>query len=77
VRARLARICPWSPQRRCFRFRPRAEDEQRILLSNVPWEAYEALRDGIESASVRMTYLEGWLEITTSSRRREVTKKQI
>jgi len=56
---------------------PRPEDEQRILLSNVPWEAYEALRDGIESASVRMTYLEGWLEIMSPSRGHEVTKKQI
>ena len=55
----------------------RAEDEQRILLSNVTWEAYEALRDSIESASVRMTYLEGWLEIMSPSRGHEVTKKQI
>ena len=56
---------------------PRAEDEQRILLPNVTWEAYEALRDGIESASVRMTYLEGWLEIMSPSRGHEVTKTQI
>ena len=27
---------------------PRAEDEQRILLSSVTWEAYVALRDSIE-----------------------------
>jgi len=38
---------------------PSAEEEQRILLSNVTWEAYEAHRDSIESAAVRMTYLEG------------------
>jgi len=55
----------------------RAEDEQRILLSNVTWEAYETLRDSIESASVRMTYLEGWLEIMSPSRGHEVTKTQI
>ena len=55
----------------------RAEDEQRILLSNVTWEAYETLRDSIESASVRMTYLEGWLEILSPSRGHEVTKTQI
>ncbi len=56
---------------------PRVEDEQRILLSNVPWATYEALRDGIESASVRMTYLEGQLEIMSPSRGHEVTKTQI
>lgn len=56
---------------------PRPEDEPRILLSNVPWEAYETLRDGIESASVRMTYLEGWLELMSPSRGHEVSKKQI
>jgi Uma2 family endonuclease len=56
---------------------PSAEDEQRILLSNVTWEAYEALRDSIESASVRMTYLEGRLEIMSPSRGHEVTKTQI
>ena len=56
---------------------PRPEDEQRILLSNVTWQAYEALRDSIESASVRMTYLEGWLEIMSPSRGHEVTKTQI
>jgi Uma2 family endonuclease len=55
----------------------RAEDEQRILLSTVTWEAYETLRDSIQSASVRMTYLEGWLEIMSPSRGHEVTKKQI
>jgi len=55
----------------------RAEDEQRILLSNVTWEAYETLRDSIESASVRMTYLEGWLEILSPSRGHEVTRTQL
>jgi len=56
---------------------PSAEEEQRILLSNVTWEAYEAHRDSIESAAVRMTYLEGWLEIMSPSRGHEVTKTQI
>ncbi|MES1179041.1 MAG: Uma2 family endonuclease [Myxococcales bacterium] len=56
---------------------PGPEDEQRILLSNVPWEVYEALRDAIESASVRMTYLEGSLEIMSPSRGHEVAKTQI
>jgi len=53
------------------------EREQRILLRNVPWSAYVVLRDSIESASVRMTYLEGWLEIMSPSRGHEVGKTQI
>jgi Uma2 family endonuclease len=53
------------------------EKEQRILLRNVPWSSYVVLRDSIESASVRMTYLEGWLEIMSPSRGHEVGKKQI
>jgi len=39
----------------------REEAEQRILLSNVTWKAYVALRDGVDSSAVRMTYLEGQL----------------
>lgn len=53
------------------------EAEQRILLSGVPWATYVMLRDSIESASVRMTFLEGWLEIMSPSRQHEVEKKQI
>ncbi|HET7544829.1 MAG TPA: Uma2 family endonuclease [Polyangiaceae bacterium] len=53
------------------------EGEQRILLSNVSWKAYVALRDGVESPAVRMTYLEGELEIMTTSREHKVTRKQI
>jgi Uma2 family endonuclease len=56
---------------------PRAEDEQRILLPNVPWSAYVVLRDAIDSPSVRMTYLKGWLEIMSPSRGHEVSKTQI
>ncbi len=56
---------------------PPAEVEQRILLSNVPWATYVMLRDSIESASVRMTYLEGQLEIMSPSRGHEVGKTQI
>jgi Uma2 family endonuclease len=56
---------------------PRVEEEQRILLPNVPWSAYVVLRDAIESSSIRMTYLKGWLEIMSPSRGHEVSKKQI
>src|ERR1041384_7356149 len=51
--------------------------EQRILLSSVSWQAYVTLRDSIKSGAVRMTYLEGELEIMTTSRLHEVTRKQI
>lgn len=52
-------------------------DEPRVLLPDVPWAAYVVLRDAIESASVRMTYLEGRLEIMTPSRTHEISKKQV
>jgi Uma2 family endonuclease len=52
-------------------------DEQRLLLSNVPWSTYVVLRDSIESPGVRMTYLKGSLEIMSPSRAHEVGKTQI
>jgi Uma2 family endonuclease len=52
-------------------------DEQRILLSNVPWSTYVVLRDSLDSSGVRMTYLKGSLEIMSPSRAHEVDKKQI
>ena len=54
-----------------------SSEEPRVLLPGVPWAAYVVLRDAIESASVRMTYLEGLLEIMTPSRTHEVSKKQV
>ena len=56
---------------------PAPEDEQRILLHDVPWATYVMLRDSIESAAVRMTYLKGRLEIMRPSRGHEVEKTQI
>ncbi|MBX3262823.1 MAG: Uma2 family endonuclease [Labilithrix sp.] len=56
---------------------PSASEEPRVLLSDVPWAAYVVLRDAVESAGVRMTYLEGRLEIMSPSRDHEVSKKQI
>jgi Uma2 family endonuclease len=53
------------------------DEERGVLLFGVPWSTYVVLRDSIESASVRMTYLEGRLEIMTPSRTHEVGKKQI
>lgn len=56
---------------------PSDEDEQRVLLHDVPWETYVMLNDAIDSRGVTMTYLEGWLEIMTTSKRHEVSKVQI
>jgi Uma2 family endonuclease len=56
---------------------PGAAVEQRILLGGVPWATYVMLRDSIESGAVKMTYLEGWLEIMSPSREHEIDKKQI
>jgi Uma2 family endonuclease len=52
-------------------------EEQRVLLTNVPWSTYVVLRDTVDSPGVRMTYLKGALEILTTSRAHEVDKKQI
>jgi Uma2 family endonuclease len=61
-----------------FPVHPRTTDEeQRVLLEGVPWAAYVVLRDAVESPGVRMTYLEGSLEIMSPSRAHEVEKKQI
>lgn len=53
------------------------EEEQRVLLTDVPWSAYVVLRDAVDSPGVRMTYLEGMLEIMSPSREHEVDKTQI
>jgi Uma2 family endonuclease len=53
------------------------EDEARVLLHDVPWSTYVVLADSIDSRAVRLTYLEGLLEIMTTSLRHEVSKKQI
>jgi len=52
-------------------------EERRVLLHNIPWSTYELIRDAIESPAVHMTYLEGALEIMTTSRAHELNKKQI
>jgi hypothetical protein len=53
------------------------DHEERILLSGVPWSTYVVLRDTVDSSGIRMTYLEGELEIMSPSRTHEVNKKQI
>lgn len=51
---------PWAP-----------DAERRFLLVGVPWELYMALRDALEGAGTRMTYLEGNLELMSPSETHE------
>lgn len=44
---------------------PEPIGEQRVLLFGVPWEAYVTFRDAVDTPGVRMTYIEGLLEIMT------------
>jgi len=51
----------------------------RVLLHGVSWETYEGMLQalGDDHPSLRLTYLDGTLEITTTSPRRERLKKLI
>jgi Uma2 family endonuclease len=61
-----------------FPVQPRdSSEEPRILLTGVPWSLYVTLRDGLDTPGLRMTYLEGALEIMSPSRNHEVSKTQI
>lgn len=51
--------------------------ERRVLLQGVPWSTYVVLRDSVDSPGLRMTYLNGLLEIMSPSRQHEVEKKLI
>jgi Uma2 family endonuclease len=52
--------------------------EPRISLHSVTWEQYEAMIAAVGSRSrLRMTYLEGLLELTTISAKHEMLKKMI
>ncbi len=56
----------------------RPEDaEDRFLLRGVPWWLYVALRDELEGAGVRMTYLKGSLELMSPSDLHEESKSLI
>jgi Uma2 family endonuclease len=52
--------------------------EQRLILNNVSWQQYETLRTTLDDVpGLRMTYLEGTLEIMSPSPEHEVDKKAI
>lgn len=45
--------------------------EQRIVIYGVPWRDYVILREALDTPGLRMTYLEGALEIMSPSRAHE------
>lgn len=58
---------------------PKTEAEQRILLHGVDWQQYEGLLAvlGDHFPTLRLSYLEGTLEIMTNSPEHEDLKKMI
>jgi Uma2 family endonuclease len=53
-------------------------EEERFVLRGVPWWTYVALRDALDDhAGLKLTYLEGTLELMSPSRLHEDTKKTI
>lgn len=55
----------------------RAPDEQHMLLRNVSWKSYVILRELLDGPGVRMTYLEGALELMSPSIEHELWKTNI
>jgi Uma2 family endonuclease len=56
----------------------RSVDERRFVLHGVPWWTYVALRDALdEQGGLKMTYLEGTLELMSPSTLHEDAKKII
>jgi len=56
----------------------RADDvDQLVVMNGVDWRTYGALRELIDSPGIRMTYLNGALEIMSPSRRHEHEKTTI
>jgi Uma2 family endonuclease len=51
--------------------------EQRMLLRNVTWKEYVLLRDVLDTPGVRMTYLQGELELMSPSPEHELWKKNV
>lgn len=54
---------------------PRPGAEERFLLHDVPWSLYLAMRDALDDTGVRMTYLQGSLELMSPSALHEEAKK--
>jgi Uma2 family endonuclease len=56
---------------------PLALPEQRILIHGVSWRDYVILREALDTPGLRMTYLEGALEIMSPSKDHEKGKSII
>jgi Uma2 family endonuclease len=56
---------------------PPSDVDQRVILYGVDWRSYSVLRELLDSPAVRMTYLEGALEIMSPSPLHEAVKKRI
>jgi len=55
-----------------------AESDQVVVVRGISWEHYVALNDAIEAGKgPRVAYLDGELELMTTSFRHEVTKKML
>ena len=54
-----------------------AADDQRVVIHGVPWATYSAIRELLDSPGLRMTYVEGTLELMTPSPLHELRKKTI
>lgn len=53
------------------------DDEQRVLVHGVPWQAYVAIRDAFDRPSLRLSYLGGALEFMSPSDLHESFKTRI
>jgi Uma2 family endonuclease len=54
------------------------QDDQRMVIHNVPWETYVAITDALgERAGLRVCYCEGTLELMGPGYAHEDTKKRI
>jgi Uma2 family endonuclease len=57
---------------------PPPESDQRVILSGMSWQAYEALLAWRgDRGGVRMTYLKGELELMSPAREHETQKKRL
>ncbi len=65
-----------SPLHRAVPTQPQDID-QRIILHGISWRDYCVLRDLLDDGPVRMTYLEGALEIMSPSRLHRAVKTRI
>jgi Uma2 family endonuclease len=54
-----------------------APEEQRMLLHDVSWKEYVILRELFDRPGLRMTYLQGALELMAPSAEHELWKKNI